>query len=256
MERSVVSKGTGIGAGIANIKRPLTSVDLAIFGIVGGKLCVLLVKRGGAKDEPYPGAWALPGGFIDIDRDRDLEACAIRKLKEKAGVTSPYLEQLGSWGDAKRDPRGWSATHAFFALIPTEGLTVTAGANAAEAVWVQITSSGVGRRLAFDHSRILQAAIERLRGKVEYTSLPVYLLEPEFTLTDLQRVYEIVLDRPLEKSAFRTRILAAGFIEPTSNFRGGSNRPAQLYRLKQGEGVTYFARNFEPRRERRGGERA
>jgi ADP-ribose pyrophosphatase YjhB (NUDIX family) len=245
-----MSKGR-TGGGIANIERPLASVDLAIFGIVGGKLCVLLVKRGNDRDEPYPGVWALPGGFIDIDRDHDLEACAVRKLKEKTGLTSPYLEQLGSWGDAKRDPRGWSATHAFFALIPTDGVTVTAGANAVEAAWVAIAGSGMSRRLAFDHGRILQAAVERLRGKVEYTSLPIYLLEPEFTLTDLQRVYEIVLDRPLEKSAFRARILAAGFIEPTASFRGGSNRPARLYRLKRGEGVVYFTRNFEPRREKR-----
>src|SRR5687767_212962 len=99
-------------------ERPLVSVDVAIFSVLQGELRVLLARRPEGEAEPYPGRWSLPGGFVDVHRDASLQACALRKLKEKTGVASPYLEQLGSWGDAKRDPRGWSSTHAYFALIP------------------------------------------------------------------------------------------------------------------------------------------
>jgi 8-oxo-dGTP diphosphatase len=223
--------------------RPLTTVDIVIFAIRDESLHVLLVQRSTGEGDPFPGFLALPGGFVDIDKDRDLEACAVRKLKEKTGMVSPYLEQLGSWGSASRDPRGWSATHAYFALLPAVG---AGGALAADAEWFPIVSGKVKARLAFDHGDILEAAIQRLRKKVEYTSLPAYLMPGEFTLPDLQRVYEIVLDRTLEKSAFRTRVLAANLIEPVAKMRRGPNRPAQLYRLKKAKSPVYFARTFNP----------
>src|SRR4051812_29185719 len=103
--------------------RPLTTVDIAIFSASINALEVLLVRRPDGPDEPFPGRWALPGGFIDTVKDSDLESCALRKLRDKTGVHAPYLEQLGSWGNAKRDPRGWSATHAYFALISAEDRT-------------------------------------------------------------------------------------------------------------------------------------
>jgi hypothetical protein len=159
-------------------------------------------------------------------------------------MVSPYLEQLGSWGGANRDPRGWSATHAYFALMPA---AAARGPLAADAQWFPLAAGKVKPRLAFDHSEILQAAVHRLRSKVEYTSLPAYLMPAEFTLPDLQRVYEIVLDRPLEKSAFRTRMLSADLIEPVEKMRRGPNRPAQLYRLKKAKAPVYFARTFNPR---------
>jgi 8-oxo-dGTP diphosphatase len=223
--------------------KPLTTVDIVIFAIRDEWLHVLLVQRPSGDGEPFPGSWALPGGFVDIARDRDLEACAARKLKDKTGMVSPYLEQLGSWGSASRDPRGWSATHAYFALMPAEPAART---HAADAQWFPIASGKVKPKLAFDHGDILEAAILRLRNKVEYTSLPAYLMPQEFTLPDLQRVYEIVLDRPLEKSAFRTRMLAADLIEPLARMRHGPNRPAQLYRLKKAKSPVYFARTFNP----------
>src|SRR5215475_11016351 len=221
--------------------RPLTTVDVVIFAIADEALHVLLVQRPTGEGEPFPGFSALPGGFVDVECDKDLEACAVRKLKDKTGMVSPYLEQLGSWGSARRDPRGWSATHAYFALL--QAMPETA-ALAADATWFPIVSGKVKARLAFDHGDILEAAILRLRSKVEYTSLPAYLMPAEFTLPDLQRVYEIVLDRPLEKSAFRTRILAADLIEPIAKMRRGPNRPAQLYRLKKGKEPVYFVRTF------------
>ena len=229
--------------GQLDFPRPLTTVDVVIFTIRSDTLHVLLVQRPTDEGEPYPGQWALPGGFVDVARDRDLEACAVRKLRDKTGVTSPYLEQLGSWGSAMRDPRGWSATHAYFALIAEHA---DPASLASDARWFPIIAGKIKPRLAFDHGDILAAAIQRLRSKVEYTSLPAYLMPQEFTLPDLQRVYEIVLDRPLEKSAFRTRILAADLIEPIDKMRRGPNRPAQLYRLKKSKEPVYFVRTFNP----------
>jgi 8-oxo-dGTP diphosphatase len=230
------------------IRTPLTSVDVVIFGIREERLHILLVQRAAGEAEPFPQAWALPGGFVDVDTDQTLLACAIRKLREKTGVASPYLEQLGSWGDAARDPRGWSTTHAYFALIPANSVVLERGANAADVQWFPIIGGGVRPKLAFDHDQILEAALARLRGKVEYTSLPVYLMPPEFTLPELQRVYEVVLDRALEKSAFRTRMLSADLVEPIAKTRKGPNRPAQLYRLKRRKSPIYFARTFNPPR--------
>lgn len=229
---------------LAGIERPLTTVDVAIFTVADDSLQVLLVQRPKEPDEPFPGLWALPGGFVDVERDPDLESCALRKLKEKTGVASPYLEQLGSWGGAKRDPRGWSATHAWFALVSREpGLRP--GGNAPDARWFPVDS--VPARLAFDHAEILAAAVTRLRNKVEYTSLPAFVLPREFTLTELQRTYEIVLGRRLEKSAFRTRVLAADLVRPVGKIRRGPNRPAQMYRLKNPREPVFFARTFSPR---------
>ncbi|MCS3758786.1 NUDIX hydrolase [Bradyrhizobium centrosematis] len=238
--------GKGVGKDIGKSRqldfpRPLTTVDVVIFAILDDSLQALLVQRPADEGEPFPSAWALPGGFVDVAKDSDLAACAARKLREKTGVTSPYLEQLGSWGSATRDPRGWSATHAYFALIPE-----AARALAPDARWFPIRGGKLKDKLAFDHGEILATAILRLRNKVEYTSLPAYLMPAEFTLPDLQRVYEIVLDRPLEKSAFRTRILSADMIEPVARMRRGANRPAQLYRLKKDSEPVYFVRTFNP----------
>src|SRR5262249_11966982 len=157
----------------------------------------------------------------------------------------PYLEQLGSWGGAKRDPRGWSATHVYFALIPVE--PALPGANTADARWFPVGRNGPRAKLAFDHGEILAAALNRLRSKVEYTSLPGFLVPAEVTLTELQRAYETVLGRPLEKSAFRTRVLAAKLVQPVNKVRAGPNRPAQLYRLRNPADPVYFPRTFSPR---------
>jgi ADP-ribose pyrophosphatase YjhB (NUDIX family) len=229
------------------LERPLSTVDVAIFAVRDEQLHVLLVQRNDEPGEPYPGQWALTGGFVDVARDADLEVCALRKLREKTGVVSSYLEQLGCWGSKSRDPRGWSVTHVYFALIPADAAVKPVnGANAASAKWAPIVKSGVKEALAFDHAQILAAAITRLRNKVEYTSLPAYLLPREFTLSELQRTYEIVLGRKLEKSAFRTRVLATELIVPLPRYKEGPNRPAQLYRLKAPNSPVFFQRTFKP----------
>ena len=223
------------------VTRPLTTVDVVIFTVRDDKLAVLLVKRPDDDTEPFPGRWALPGGFVDVERDADLETCARRKLVEKTGVAAPYLEQLGSWGNAERDPRGWSATHAYFALMPTHAVPADTVA------WCDVDAAPRSRRLAFDHEEILQAGIERLRGKVEYTSLPAFLLPEPFTLPQLQRTYEVVLGRAIDKSGFRTRMMAADFLEEVGVMESKSNRPPKGYRLKNRATPVFFPRTFSPR---------
>ena len=227
---------------IDNIERPLATVDLTIFSIQDDALHVLLVRRPAAKGEPFPNLWALPGGFIDLDRDVDLEGCAARKLKEKTGVVTPYLEQVGTWGGAKRDPRGWSTTTLYFALVAADSVSLIPGGNAGEAKWAHIEGHRVKDKLAFDHAELLTEAVERLRGKVEYTSLPAFLMPSEFTLSELQRIYEITLDRLLEKKSFRTRVLATDLLEEVPRRRAGANRPAQLYKLKNRKRPIFFTR--------------
>ena len=226
---------------------PLTTVDVVVFSVLEDALQVLLVRRAASADEPFPGRWALPGGFVDVKLDSDLAACAQRKLRDKTGVTSPYLEQLGSWGGATRDPRGWSATHVYFALIAASGVALTKGGNAADAAWWRADDMLRRPQLAFDHGAILRAAVERLRSKVEYTSLPAFLLPEPFTLPQLQHMYEVVLGRPVDKSGFRTRMLAAQFLEETGPLDGASKRAAMGYRLLDRQAPAVFPRTFSPR---------
>jgi 8-oxo-dGTP diphosphatase len=229
------------------IDRPLVTVDIATFSVRDGGLQVVLVKRPTDRDEPYPARWALPGGFVDVSLDESLEACARRKLRVKTGADLPYLEQVSARGSSTRDPRGWSVTHVYFALVSAGTIELTAGANAGDVAWWPIAGTGVAAKLAFDHADLLAAAIERLRSKVEYTSLPAFLLPREFTIPDLQAAYEAVLGRAIEKSAFRTRVLSSGAVEALASQRQTGKRPAQLYRLTNREQAVTFPRPFEPR---------
>ncbi len=226
---------------------PFTTVDVVIFTVRDATLEVLLVQRANTAGEPFPGRWALPGGFVNLDVDTTLLACAQRKLREKTGVVSPYLEQLGSWGSVKRDPRGWSATHVYFALIPVDSVALTSGANATDVGWFPVDALPRNPALAFDHGEILATAVERLRSKVEYTSLPAFMLEEPFTLPQLQRTYEVILGRPVDKSAFRTRMLSADFLDEVGFVDGDSNRPAMGYRLRDAKTPVVFPRTFSPR---------
>jgi 8-oxo-dGTP diphosphatase len=236
---------------VHDIARPLVTVDVVIFTLIDEALHVLLVQRPSQASEPFPGRWALPGGFVDVLQDEDLRACALRKLREKTAVDSPYLEQLGGWGGQGRDPRGWSVTQAYFALLPWASLQPRKGANAADVRWFAVDETGAlqaDEGLAFDHALILASALERLRAKVEYTSLPAFLLTEPFTLPQLQRVYEIVLGRTVDKSAFRTRALAAAnFLEEAGVQVTGAPRAPMGYRLKDRAQPVTFPRTFQAR---------
>lgn len=222
--------------------RASTSVDTVIFTVFDSALQVLLVKRG---EYPYKNQWGLVGGFIDLDNDNTLEDTAKRKLEEKTGVKTPYLEQCFTIGNKQRDPRGWSVTTVYFALLPSENIRLSAGKGAIAIKWSPIKDNKIKESLAFDHSHILESAIERLRSKVLYTSLPAYLMPEKFTIRDLQTVYEIILDRPLEAKSFRRRIERANILETTGETRQDVKRPAQLYRLKPDMDTYFFLRNLE-----------
>lgn len=242
------SHGNTDKASAEGFVRPISTVDVLIFTVQGQRLQVLLTRR--AKDragEPFPGLLALPGGFVRVQEDTDLQACAMRTLREKTGVQAPYLEQLGSWGSATRDPRGWSATHVYFALLPWQPALVESVLSAG-ASWHEADVALRARQpMAFDHAVILAAGLARLRSKVEYTSLPAFLLPEPFSLPQLQQAYEVVLGRPVDKSGFRTRMLAAGFLQEAGLVGGLSKRPAMTYRLVQPAAPVVFPRTFSPR---------
>ena len=202
---------------------------------------MLLVHRPDTADEPFANHWALPGGFVDVHSHVTLLDCALRKLREKTGVATSYLEQLGSWGGATRDPRGWSATHCFYALIPAAVQLKTGGVGAAQ--WFGVDAA-LGTTLAFDHNLLLAAALLRLRSKVEYTSLPAFLLNEPFTLPALQRTFEVVLARSIDKSAFCKRMLDGQFMEEAGILPGAQGRPAGGYRLRDRSQAAVFPRPF------------
>lgn len=231
------------GASIPMHARPLVTVDVVIWTVLprphatGFELQVLLVRRPALEGEPFPHAWALPGGFVNINQDESLLACAVRKLQDKTGLQTHHLEQLGSWGNAHRDPRGWSATHVYMALIPAPE------AVDASAQWHTLAQVA-DTPLAFDHRELLDAALSRLRSKVEYTSLPAFLLPEPFTLPQLQQVYEAVLGRELDKSAFRKRMLDSDFLQESGPIEGTGPRKPMSYHIRNRTHPTIFPRTF------------
>jgi 8-oxo-dGTP diphosphatase len=199
------------------------TVDIVIFTLRKGTLQVLLVKRG---VPPFEGQYAIPGGFIR--EDESLEEAALRELHEETGVRNVFLEQLYTFGDPKRDPRGRVITVAYYALITSEKLSLVAGADAAEAQWFPASSLPP---LAFDHKSILDYALERLRNKLEYTTVGFQLLPEKFTLGELQAVYEAILGRQLDKRNFRRKLSLLGILKPLREWQRTGRKPAQLFRF-------------------------
>jgi 8-oxo-dGTP diphosphatase len=225
-----------------DFQRPIASVDLVILALSSAGLEALLTRRG---EEPFVGLWALPGGFVHADQDADLEAAARRVLRDKTGIETPYIEQLQTFGGTHRDPRGWSLSVAYVALISSDQSGLRPGGNAADVAWRPVEGDDAPSELAFDHHKILGTGLSRLRRKVEYSTLPAHLLPSAFTLGELQLVYERILGRPLDKSAFRKRVAEADFVEPiVGKLRRASNRPAQLYRLKDSHLTVFFDRTI------------
>lgn len=205
--------------------RPSVTVDVVIFSLVDEELRVLLVKR---KHPPFAGRWAIPGGFVQIDES--LEAAAARELEEETGVTDVYMEQLYTFGDPGRDPRTRVITVAYFALVPYSAIQHRPGEEASETAWFPMSDLP---DLAFDHAKILDYALTRLRYKLEYTSVGFRLLPDVFTLSELQRAYEIILGEELDKRNFRRKILSAEILEETGRQKKeAEGRPAMLYRYR------------------------
>ena len=206
--------------------RPALTVDCVVFGLDENGLQVLLVQRDLA---PFKGRWALPGGFVHLDED--LKAAARRELVEETGLSQVYLEQLYTFGAIDRDPRERVVSVGWYALVKLSDHRVRAATDARAAAWFRIKDRPA---LAFDHQEILKTAKSRLQGKVRYQPIGFELLPPKFKLSQLQSLYEMVLEKPLDKRNFRKKILAMGLLEETGELEQGvSHRAARLYRFDQ-----------------------
>lgn len=213
----------------------ICTVDVVLLTLAEDRLQVALLKR---EQEPFKGVLALPGGYIHPEEDQDARDAAQRVLHEKAGIEAPYLEQLATFSGAARDPRGWSISVAYYALVP----------SAMPAGELQWTSVDRLPSLPFDHREILSSALDRLRSKSQYSSLPCYLAGETFTLPQLQRVYETLMGEQINKVSFRRKIMDMDLLEAVEGRReaGGAHRPAQLYRLRPAlrRRLQFFERGF------------
>lgn len=201
---------------------PLVTVDIVIFTVHEKQLKVLLIKR---KSEPFIHQWALPGGFLHIGES--LHEAAERRLFEETHVEGVFLQQIRAFGKPKRDPRARVITIGFYALVSSDKLTLEAAANAEDVGWHSVQDA---LELAFDHQVIINTALKTLNENLEDTPIAFQLLAKEFTLSELQHVYELIQKKELDKRNFRKKVLASKLVRETGNVRkDGRHRPAQLY---------------------------
>lgn len=210
---------------IHQYEKPSVTVDIVIFTIQDKELKVLLVRRG---LEPFKGEWAIPGGFVRIEES--LEEAAKRELAEETGVRDVYLEQLYTFGEPKRDPRGRVITVSYMALVNSENIGLKATTDVSEAKWFSINNLP---QVAFDHEKILDYALKRLKWKFEYTTVAFSLLPKEFTISQLQNIYEIVFNKKFDKRNFVKKLLSLGILKEEGIKREVSHRPPMLYTLKK-----------------------
>lgn len=209
-------------------KKMSVAVDLLVFTIEEDRLKLLMIER---EEEPFAGKLALPGVFVGIDET--LDAAAKRGIREETGLKDIYFEQLYTFGDVKRDPRMRIISVSYMALVPLEKLSFKAGKRTKDAYLVDVEELlASDRTVAFDHKKIISYARWRLANKVEYTLIAFHLVPEGFTLPNLQKVYEILLGKPLYKANFRKKI--SEFIEETEfQTSGDAHRPSRIYRLKK-----------------------
>ena len=219
---------------------PLTTIDVVCFSLVGESLHVLLARRA---HMPFHGAWALPGGFIDLAGDRNLGDTVVRKVAAKTGIRISYLEQVETIGNADRDPRGWSVTCLYLSLLDPQSREDQQIEQKRETRWVALEDLDTCE-LAFDHDLLVEKAVARLRSKARYSSLPLHLLAETFTLQQAQRVFELVLGTCLEKKSFRRRLGEAAILEETGETLATRTRGAALYRLRPDHREHLFPRTI------------
>ena len=206
--------------------RPALAVDCVIFGLDESDLKVMLIRR---DLPPFDGKWALPGGFVRMDETTD--EAARRELREETGLDHVFLEQLYTFSDLKRDPRERVVSVAYYSLVRLCDFEVHAATDAKDAAWFKISET---RRLPFDHDLILDTAYDRLKAKVRYQPIGFELLPKNFTLTQLQKMYETVLARTIDKRNFRKKILSMGILLETGEMQSGvAHRAARLYRFNE-----------------------
>ncbi len=214
-------------------ERPSVTVDVVIFTLQDRELHVLMVQR---KHWPYEGRWALPGGFINMDES--LEQAARRELEEETGVRDIYLEQLYTFGEPGRDPRTRVISIAYIALVSADKQTLRVSDESTDVRWFAV--SQLPGPLAFDHDTILAAALDRLRSKLEYTTLAFQLLPEVFSILELKHIYEQILGEKLDKGNFYRKIKDAKVLEDTGIRREGRGRPTSLYRFRRNRGDEQF----------------
>lgn len=203
---------------------PAVTTDIVIFTVRDKQLKLLLIMRGG---DPFKGKWALPGGFVQLDED--LETGARRELEEETGVSGVYLEQLYTYGAVDRDPRERVITVAYSALIASDKIVLQAATDAEAVGWFSMDELP---ELAFDHKKIVDMAHQRLVAKLDYSTIAFQFMPDEFTLSELQDVYEIILREEMDRRNFRKWMLALDQIKETGGERReGAHRPAKLYRV-------------------------
>ena len=204
------------------LKFPTIAADIAIFTFENGDLKVLLIKRA---QKPFQNSWALPGGFLH--NKETTQTTAQRILKDKAGVRNVYIEQLYTFDDLKRDPRGRIISVVYFALAPIQNIKIKQSPNIQTPTFFSIKKLP---SLAFDHKKIIQYARKRLQSKLEYTNAVFSLLPSYFSFNQLQGTYEAVLGRKLDKRNFRKKFEFLGLVKPTKKvLTGNRQRPARLY---------------------------
>lgn len=202
--------------------RAALTVDCVIFGLDRDELKVMLIQRDLG---PFEGQWALPGGFVHVDET--LEQAARRELSEETGIREVFLEQLYTFGAIDRDPRERVVSVAYYALVNLEGHVIKASTDARDAAWFPITDMPA---LAFDHEKIFDVALQRLKGKISYQPIGFELLPKKFALSQLQRVYELILEKPLDKRNFRKKILKMGILRELDEIQQDvAHRAARLY---------------------------
>lgn len=208
------------------IKTHELTIDVVVFTIKDNKLQVLLTKR---NKEPFKGRWAIPGGFIRLSEN--LDDAAMRILKEKTDVEDIYLEQLYTFGDPLRYPNARVITCAYFALVRAEDVEhIFEKENIEDVNWHNVYELP---EMAFDHKKIIEYSLQRTRERLEYFPITYKLLPDKFTLTELQKTYELILNKQLDKRNFRKKILAGTMLLETDEYtKFGSKRPAKLYKFE------------------------
>lgn len=206
-----------------NFTHAVVAVDIALLRLFKGKLQVLLLKL---KEEPFAGKWALPGGLVT--HKESLDKAAFRHLQNKINLKDDiFLEQLYSFGNPRRDPLGWVVSVSYLGLVNKNGLRLKPAKRYKAVKWVDIISLS---SLAYDHENIVKTAVKRLVSKTEYTNIMQFLVKEEFTLSQLQKAYEIVLSQNLDKRNFRKKLLNSGIINPLKKSKKtNTKRPAMLY---------------------------
>ncbi len=205
------------------------AVDAIVFGYSKTDgVSILLIKR---KYDPFKNSWAIPGGFVS--EQESLEEAVKRELLEETGITVNYLEQLYSLGEPKRDPRQRIISIAYFALVKSSLFQqLKASTDAEDAQWFSINKLPA---LAFDHKKILQTAIERVRAKIRYQPIGFELLDKKFPFADLEKLYAALLDRAIDRRNFTKKILSLGLLEDTGELAAtaGAGRPSKIYQFNK-----------------------